>query len=126
MYKLKSEVELKKLKGTLETAVYKEAERIVKILDVSYNSRNLCGGHLYILEEDEKMESIRKMNPTIILEEYEFMDTIFLKNQKAYVSLLCVLSAENTVSLLIPRKNLPMEILQEEKRRIAEDVIRNH
>lgn len=117
LYNIRSLEDLKAISPPLSQSVCQEAKRILKIIDEAYheNARWICS--VYIGTGKRDFQNFRKLWPHLLIEDYEFLDWITGEQEEDYVSILYILSADDTVSIIMPEKYLPEEILQENHRR---------
>lgn len=100
---------------SLPTEVRRKAVEIAKILDENYGLKRDpevdLGGYILIAQEPKDLEAISELidfNYTIP----EFVDLINCNNGEIYTSSLMLLSSDYSISLLIPLRLTPMNLLE--------------
>ena len=119
MYKIKNSSELMQVKSQLTGEVAKYCDNISKVQDECYKQEQDYNNLLYIVNDDNDIAEISAEYQCLNWQDYEFLDFIKEENCTTQIGILYILSANVSVTLIVPEFLIPVVVLEEYQSRMA-------
>lgn len=119
MYKIKNSSELMQVKSQLTGEVAKYCDNISKVQDECYKQEQDYNNLLYIVNDDNDIAEISAEYQYLDWQDYEFLDFIKEENCTTQIGVLYILSANVSVTLIVPEFLIPVVVLEEYQSRMV-------